>query len=73
MTVGHSFTLPIYLSSNQKILGTCIFGWVGLIALAGLMFKALDYGGGVDLWNVPKAKYKRFTKVVPILTIRYFG
>lgn len=28
------------------------------------MFDALNYGGGVDLWNVPKAKYKRFTKVV---------
>jgi len=46
---------------------------VGLITLAGLMFKALDYGGGVDLWNVPKAKYKRFTKVIPTPAIKYLN
>lgn len=27
------------------------------------MFKALDYGGGVDLWNVPLAQYRLFVKV----------
>lgn len=42
---------------------------MGLVALAGLTVKALDYGGGVDLWNVPKAKYKRFTKVIQILPL----
>lgn len=41
----------------------CILGWIGLTALAALMFKALDYGGAVDLWNVPKAKYAHFTKL----------
>ncbi|KAL8765465.1 MAG: hypothetical protein Q9194_006559 [Teloschistes cf. exilis] len=42
---------------------TCILGWVGLLALASLMFKALDYGGGVDLWNVPETQYRRFMRL----------
>ena len=33
------------------------------MALVGLLFKATDYGGGTDLWNVSKATYKHFTKV----------
>lgn len=40
-----------------------MLGWVGMVALAGLMFKALGYGGGVDLWNVSKVQHVRFTKV----------
>ncbi|KAL8645954.1 MAG: hypothetical protein Q9226_007069, partial [Calogaya cf. arnoldii] len=36
---------------------TCFFGWVGMVALASLMFKALVYGGGIDIWNVSKAQH----------------
>ncbi|KAL8834479.1 MAG: hypothetical protein Q9176_007475 [Flavoplaca citrina] len=42
---------------------TFCFGWVGMVALARLMFKALDYGGGIDIWNVSKAQHVRFTKL----------
>lgn len=34
-----------------------------LVALAGLLFESLNYGGGSDLWNVSKAKYAVFKKV----------
>ena len=40
-----------------------MLGWAGLIALSSLMLKSLDYGGGVDIWNVTKADAKRFTEV----------
>ena len=38
-------------------------GWIFEIALTGLLFKAIDYGGGTDLWNVSKENYMHFTKV----------
>ena len=34
-----------------------------LVALAGLLFEGLHYGGGSDLWDVSKAKYTVFKKV----------
>ena len=42
---------------------TCCFGWVDVVALASPVFKTLDYGGGIDIWNVSKAQHIRFTKV----------
>ncbi|CAD6590843.1 MAG: hypothetical protein ASARMPREDX12_004751 [Alectoria sarmentosa] len=32
--------------------GCCVLGWIFEIALTGLLLKALDYGGGTDLWNL---------------------
>ena len=43
--------------------GCCALGWIFEIALAGLTLKAIDYGGGTDLWNVSKAKYVHFKEV----------
>lgn len=43
--------------------GCCVLGWMFEIALTGLLFKAVSYGGGTDLWNVSKSKYMHFTKV----------
>ncbi|MCJ1469736.1 hypothetical protein MMC07_008377 [Pseudocyphellaria aurata] len=31
---------------------TCVLGLIGLFAVAGLLLKSLDYGNGVDYWNV---------------------
>lgn len=40
-----------------------MLGWIFFVVLGGLMIKGLDYGMGIDLWNVSKAKHARFTKV----------
>lgn len=37
---------------------------VFFIALLGVTFGAVKNGGGVDIWNVRKAKYRRFIKVI---------
>ncbi|KAL9125699.1 MAG: hypothetical protein Q9217_005144 [Psora testacea] len=42
---------------------TCVLGWIFILALASLQLKVLDYGGGVDIWNVSKAHAKLFTEV----------
>ncbi|KAL8793341.1 MAG: hypothetical protein Q9182_007666, partial [Xanthomendoza sp. 2 TL-2023] len=34
-----------------------------MVALASLMFKALDYGGGVDIWDISKIQHIRFIKL----------
>lgn len=41
----------------------CVLGWIFEIALAGLLLKGIDYGGGTDLWNVSKAKSAHFTNL----------
>lgn len=43
--------------------GCCVLGWIFEVALAGLLLKGIDYGGGTDLWNVSKAQYAHFTNV----------
>ena len=47
----------------QTVTGSCLLGWLFEIALTGLLFKAIHYGGGTDLWNVSEADYTHFTKV----------
>ena len=47
----------------RAVTGSCLLGWIFEIALTGLLFKAIHYGGGTDLWNVSKANYMHFTKV----------
>ncbi|MCJ1371597.1 hypothetical protein MMC20_002816 [Loxospora ochrophaea] len=48
---------------NQKLWWDdccCVLGWIGLLSLAGLMFRCLAYGGTIDQWNVSEANIKRF-------------
>ncbi|KAL9033070.1 MAG: hypothetical protein Q9214_007686, partial [Letrouitia sp. 1 TL-2023] len=33
---------------------------VGLVALASILIKSLDYGSGIDMWNVSKTNAERF-------------
>lgn len=39
-----------------------VLAWVFFIALLGVTFGAVENGGGVDIWNLRKAKYRRFIK-----------
>ncbi|KAF6218247.1 hypothetical protein HO133_006209 [Letharia lupina] len=55
--------LVIVLSTPFVVLRCCVLGWMFEIALTGLLFKAINYGGGTDLWNVSKSKYMHFTKL----------
>lgn len=36
---------------------------IGLFATASVTLKAMNYGAGVDLWNVSEARGAKFTKV----------
>ncbi|KAL9582108.1 MAG: hypothetical protein Q9212_003489 [Teloschistes hypoglaucus] len=49
--------------------GTCLLGWIFLVAYAGMIIQSINYGGCTDLWNVSKANYKRFTKLFHKLEI----
>ena len=61
-------TQPPYLSYAESQVGTCLLGWLFLVAFAALLLQSLQYGGGSDLWNVSKANYKLFRKVSSTLT-----
>lgn len=52
-------------SSFRLLIGTCILGWVGLVVLAGILIKSVDYGNGTDQWNVS------VTHVVKLVTVCY--
>ncbi|KAF2442625.1 hypothetical protein P171DRAFT_487845 [Karstenula rhodostoma CBS 690.94] len=39
---------------------TSLLAWVFFIALLRVTFGAVENGGGVDMWNVPKSKYTHF-------------
>ena len=44
-------------------------GWIFEVALAGLIIKAIDYGGGTDMWNVSEAKHMQFNKVSNVFSV----
>lgn len=48
---------------------TCILSWVGLFGFAGIMFRTLKYGNGVDYWNVSKADAGRFAELFATIEI----
>ncbi|KAL9612364.1 MAG: hypothetical protein Q9167_003051 [Letrouitia subvulpina] len=40
--------------------GASVLAWVGLVALASILIKGLDYGSGIDMWNVSEPNAERF-------------
>lgn len=47
-----------FLSINSELARKVFF-----IALLRVTFGAVENGGGIDIWNVPKSTYSHFIKV----------